>query len=208
MKAIAVTFAAAIAAAAQGQYKVQSAGAPPSDVPAALAGKLEKDGAKIVDGSGKTVAEIWLVTDLKKGPKSAEESVTLPEIPQGTFLGVLRAAGPYTDRRGQQIKPGVYTLRYSDMPINGDHQGAAPQRDFAVLSRIADDTDPNSTPAFDALMAQSRKASGTPHPLVLSMWKADAPNPALTNEGESDWVLTRKAGDTMVSIIVIGKASS
>ena len=86
-------------------------------------------------------------------------------------------------------------------PINGDHQGVAPQRDFMVLTRIADDTDPNATPDFNTLMASSRKASGTPHPLVLSIWKADDPKPDFSQQGD-DWVLTHNAGDTALSIIL------
>ncbi len=71
---------------------------------------------------------------------------------------------------------------------------------------MEDDTDPNSTPAFEALMTAARKASGTPHPLVLSIWKAEgAGKMAVTKEGESDWVLQSKIGDTPVSLIVAGK---
>ena len=190
------------ALSALGQYKAQPAGAPP-----ALAGSLEKAGTQITDASGKVIAEIWLVTSVKKGAKSTEENVTLPDVPHGTLLGVLRAPATYNDRRGQTIKPGVYTLRYSMFPINGDHQGVAPQRDFVVLTRIADDADPSANPNFDTLMGWSRKASGTPHPLVLSIWKADDPKPDFSQQGD-DWVLTHSAGDTALSIILVGKASS
>jgi len=195
------------AAAASAQYKAAPAGAPPSDVPPAFASLLEKAGTQITDGSGKVIAEIWLVSSVKKGPKSSEENVTLPDIPHGTLLGVLRAPATYNDRRGQVIKPGVYTLRYSMFPINGDHQGVAPQRDFFILTKMSDDADPNATPNFDTLMTWSRKASGTPHPLVLSIWKADDPKAGFGQQGD-DWVLTHSAGDTALSIILVGKASA
>ncbi len=200
MKAIAVSLLTALSAL--GQYKAQPAGAPP-----ALAELLEKAGTQITDASGKVIAEIWLVTSVKKGAKSSDENVTLAGIPHGTLLGVLRAPAAYNDRRGQVIKPGVYTLRYSMFPINGDHQGVAPQRDFFVLTKMADDTDPNAAPNFETLMTWSRKASGTPHPLVLSMWKADDPKPDFSQQGD-DWVLTHNAGDTALSIILMGRASS
>src|SRR5947209_986741 len=192
---------------AVGQYKSAPAGPPPSDVPPAFASLLEKTGTQITDSSGKVIVEIWLVSSIKKGPKSSEENVTLPGIPHGTLLGVLRAPGTYNDRRGQVIKPGVYTLRYSMFPINGDHQGVAPQRDFFVLTKMSDDPDPNANPNFDTLMTSSRKASGTPHPLVLSIWKADDPKPDFSQQGD-DWVLTHSAGDTALSIILVGKAST
>jgi hypothetical protein len=203
-KAVAVALLAAFCA--YGQYKAQPAGAPPSEVPPAFASLLEKTGTQITDSSGKAIAEIWLVSSIKKGPKSSEENVTLPDIPHGTLLGVLRAPATYNDRRGQLIKPGVYTLRYSMFPINGDHQGVAPQRDFFVLTKMSDDADPNANPNFDTLMTWSRKASGTPHPLVLSLWKADDPKAGFGQQGD-DWVLTHSAGDTALSIILVGKAS-
>jgi hypothetical protein len=142
------------------------------------------------------------------GAKPADQTITL-SVPQGALLGVIRFTGASADRRGQTIKPGVYTLRYSMIPVNGDHQGAAPQRDFLLMTPAADDKDPNATPDFDALVAMSRKASGTPHPAVLSIWGAGAGDAAgFAKQGESDWVLTTKIGDTPISIILIGKAEA
>jgi len=149
-----------------------------------------------------------LRTTAPAGAKSTEESVTLPTIPQGALLGAIRFDGSGADRRGQTIKPGVYTLRYSIMPINGDHQGAAPQRDFLLMTPAADDKDLNAAPNFDTLVAMSRKASGTPHPAVLSVWKADSGTLSLTKQGDSDWVLQSKVGDTPIAIILVGVASS
>src|SRR5205807_7851250 len=137
------------------------------------------------------------------GPKSNEEGVTLPTIPQGALLGALRFPGRGADRRGQNIKAGVYTLRYALHPVNGDHQGVAPQRDFAVLVPAADDPGPAATPSFDDLMKLSRKASGTPHPAVLSMSaSSNATFPELKKEGDNDWVLHAKIGDLPVAMIV------
>ena len=114
---------------------------------------------------------------------------------------------PAQDRRGQSLKPGTYTLRYSQHPVNGDHQGVAPQRDFAVLVRASDDNDPNSTPAFDALVALSAKASGTPHPAVLGIWNSASDKfPSFSKQNDHDWVLDAKSGDLGLSIILAGKA--
>jgi hypothetical protein len=113
------------------------------------------------------------------------------------------------DRRGQTINPGLYTLRYSNFPVDGAHQGAAPQRDFALMSPIADDPDPNSTPGFEALVKLSGKASGSPHPAVLSLESPTATTlPSLTKEGENpDWSLGVQIGDLKIAIILIGKVS-
>ncbi len=90
--------------------------------------------------------------------------------------------------------------------MNGDHQGVAPQRDFLVMIPSADDTKPDAIANIDDLMKMSRKASGTPHPAVLSMSSSsNATFPELKKEGESDWALHAKIGDTAVAVIVVGK---
>jgi hypothetical protein len=106
------------------------------------------------------------------------------------------------------VKPGIYTLRYSMFPISGDHQGIAPQRDFAVLTRMSDDADPKAAPKYDDLMTWSRKGSGTPHPLVMSIWKADDNKEDFSASGESDWVAQRKLGDVVIAIVVAGKSAA
>ena len=189
------------------QYKLEPAGPPPSDLPPAVAGALQKDGSKIVAGSGTAFCEIWFRSTAPSGPKTAEDGVTLPTIPQGSLLGALRFPARGADRRGQNINPGVYALRYALQPVNGDHQGVAPQRDFLVMIPAADDPGPDAKPGFDDLMKLSRKASGTPHPAVLSMSaSSNAKFPELKKEGENDWALHAKIGDTPVEVILVGKA--
>jgi hypothetical protein len=124
------------------------------------------------------------------------------------LLGILRFPGKGADRRDQSIPAGVYTLRYSNFPVDGAHSGVAPQRDFALLTPIAGDPDPAAKPAFEELVKMSAKASGTPHPAVLSMETppSGASAPSVVKEGEHDWTLTVKAGDLTFSVIVVGKA--
>ena len=189
------------------QYKLEPAGPPPSDLPPAIAGALQKDGFKIVAGSGTAFCEVWFRSTAPSGPKSTEDGVTLPTIPQGSLLGALRFPARGADRRGQNIKPGVYALRYALQPVNGDHQGVAPQRDFMVMVPAVDDPGPDAKPSFDDLMKLSRKASGTPHPAVLSMSaSSNATFPELKKEGENDWALHTKIGDLPVEVILVGKA--
>src|SRR5271163_3232547 len=93
------------AGAAFSQYKVEPAGPPPSELPAAVAGAMQKDGYKIVAANGTAFCEVWFRTAAPNGPKSTEDGVTLPTIPQGSLLGALRFPGRGSDRRGQSIKP-------------------------------------------------------------------------------------------------------
>jgi hypothetical protein len=185
-------------------YKMQSGGAPPDEV-GALKAAIEAKSIRVVDSTGKVYCDLWMRSTPAPAGKSTEENITMPEVIQGTFFGVIQFPNGAADRRGQPIKPGLYTLRYSNFPITGDHQGVAPQRDFFILSKISDDTDPASAPKFDALMTLSRKASGTTHPLVMSIWKPDTYAAGFTKEGDHDWVLQTKVGTMPIAMILAGR---
>jgi hypothetical protein len=195
------------AASAFGQYKLDTAGPAPSELAPAIRAALQKDGVKIVAANGSVVCEVWLRTAAPSGPPSTELGVTLKTIPHGALLGAIRFPGPGKDRRGLSIKPGVYTLRLSFFPADGNHQGVAPQRDFLLMSLAADDTDLNAAPSFAVLTKMSARASGTNHPATLSVWRAEASQSAgFVKEGDSDWVLYTKIGDIPIGIILIGTA--
>jgi hypothetical protein len=188
------------------QYKADAAGAPPRELPANFARLLLSNGFKI-SSSGAPYCEIWFRAALPSGPASPPRNVTLPQVRLGALVGVIRFDAPGADRRGQSIQPGLYTLRYGLLPLNEEHQGAAPQRDFLLLTPLDDDRDPNATPDLDALAAMSRKASRTRHPAVLSFWKAEADSPGFSQKGD-DWVLETKLGETPIAVILIGTAGS
>ena len=194
-------FCAALACAQD--YKLE----PIPGGPAGLAGGY----ASLLDASGYRVAgpkgawcEVWFRKSIPAASKSSDSAIVLP-IAQGTLLGVIRFPAAGSDRRGQTVKPGLYTMRYSNYPVDGAHQGVAPQRDFALLTPVGNDPDPNALPSFEKLVEMS-KTSGTAHPAVMSL---EAPSgskfPAVAKEGENDWVLSVKAGDLPIAIIVVGK---
>lgn len=196
----------AIAAApAFAQYKIEALAAAPAGLDPAFAGLLAPQGTKLVSPAGSTVCEIWFRKSLPAGPKTSEESVVLPTIPHGSLLGVIRYPGRGSDRRGQSLKPGLYTLRYSIYPADGNHQGVAPQRDFLILTPAAEDKDASSAPDYEHLMEMSRKASGAPHPAILSLGVSNAAEfPSLAKDGESDWTLHVRIGSAAVALILVG----
>jgi hypothetical protein len=148
---------------------------------------------------------VWFRKSIPAIPKPADDAIVLP-IAQGTLLGILRFPSDGYDRRGQTVKAGVYTLRYSLYPVDGAHQGVAPQRDFAVLTPLAADADPNAMPSFDALVDASIKGVEVPHPAILSLEApAGGTLPTVSKEGDSDWVLKVKAGNVPIGIIIVGK---
>jgi hypothetical protein len=187
------------------QYKMEPVSALPQHLPGALSPLLDKQGTKITGPDG-AFCEIWFRATPPPSTTVKEDSVTLAGVAHGAFMGVIHFPSRGYDRRGQSINPGLYTLRLSFFPQNGDHQGVAPQRDFLLLTPIADDPGPAATPNFDTLSALSKKASGTPHPAVLSMWKADIDfKPGFDKMGDTDWVLQLKVAGTPIAIVLVGK---
>ena len=203
MRALAVILALGTALFAA-DYKTAPGAAAPAEVPEALRNALAKSGTQVLGADGAVQFEMWMRATLPTGPATAESNVSLPTIPHGALLGVVRYTAEGSDRRGFQIKPGIYTMRYSVYPVNGDHQGVAPQRDFLILLNIADDPGLEAAPDFEKLMQLARKAAGAPHPLSLSLRKDAGSSTGLSQAGE-DWVLRTKIGDAAVAIIVIGQ---
>src|SRR5262249_49734568 len=140
----------ALSTSLYGQYKMETSGAPPADLPAPIAGMLSKQGVKITN-NGQPYMEFWFRSTPPPAASLKEENSTWTGVAHGSLIGVVSIPAQLRDRRDQVIKPGLYTLRLSFYPVNGDHQGVAPQRDFLLMSKVADDKDPTSTPKFDDL---------------------------------------------------------
>ena len=82
---------------------------------------------------GNTYAEFWLRKTIPASgkPTGPRGAVLYPILAEGELLGALRFPGEGHDYRDQTIAQGVYTLRYGLQPVNGDHLGVSPFRDYA-----------------------------------------------------------------------------
>jgi hypothetical protein len=186
-------------------YKLEPIATAAPDLPAAFAAVIQPQGYRVTGPKG-AWCEVWFRNTIPTGAKPSDDAIVFP-IAQGSLIGVIRFPSAGEDRRGQSIKPGVYTLRYSNYPVDGAHQGVAPQRDFALMTPISSDTDPSATPDFKTLVQMSTKASNSPHPAVLSMEPPQASSfPSVAKEGDSDVVLNVKVGNVSIGLIVVGKA--
>jgi len=183
-------------------YKLEPLTAAPEGLPAAYASAIAAQGYRVTGPKG-VWCEVWFRKTIPTVNKPADAAVVFP-FAQGTLLGVIRFPNGGSDRRGQTFKAGLYTMRYSNYPVDGAHQGVAPQRDFALLQPIANDADPNATPGFDQLVSASQK-TGTPHPCVFSLEPPPGTTfPAVVKDGDTDWVLEAKVGDQSIGLIVAG----
>jgi hypothetical protein len=171
--AAAALFAFAATAAAQGGYTVTMVSqAPPAELSAAIRGVLDSQAIEVKDAKG-VLCDIWLRKDIPTVPAPGMTlGIVYPQLAPGTLVGAIRFPAQVIDFRDQKIKPGVYTLRYELNPVDGNHQGVAPQRDFLLLGPPADDTT-TDTLAFKPLVKLSRETTTHNHPSVWSLMPAD-----------------------------------
>ena len=195
---------------APAQYTVEPAGPCSAEgVSDAVKASLESDGYRVKDSGGAVYVEIWLRKEIPtEKPPEPPRGTDFPSLVPGTMVGVIRYAKAGADFRGQQIKPGVYTMRFNVQPEDGDHQGASPRRDHLLLGPVAVDQDPTSKPKFEAAVELSTKVSGTKHPAVLFLASPEsgAKFPSLRHAEGRD-MLQVKSGSLEMGITVAGKAA-
>ena len=209
---LAVPLLCAASAFGQDSYKVESAGAPPAaEVPKAIQDMLDGEGTKVVTGQGTTLLEVWLrKTVPTAATPSSSSDILFGALSEGTFLGLLHYPNQAADFRGQAIKPGFYTLRYSLIPQDGNHMGVSPYRDAITLAPMAADKNLDQTLKFDDLVKLGRLASGTPHPgFLVGAQVSGETFPSVVKDDQGRWNLQMKAhgqsGDFPIAMTVVGK---
>jgi hypothetical protein len=155
---------------------------------------LEQKGHRIKLADGSTLCDIWLRDGVPAQPKADISGAAYTMLAESTLIGVVSFPAPAKDFRGQQIKPGIYTLRYALHPTDGNHMGISPIRDFLLLVPAADDGDASARYKFEELAKLSAKASGTNHPAVMSLIVPEHANglPSLTENELSHLIFSAK----------------
>lgn len=174
---IAASMAFAALAPAQAEFTLQPSPALSTlQIPAALADRLDPQGSRIIHRQD-TICDIWWLKSLPAVPSTGSEpDILYGTLQPGTLVGLLQFITPQAeDARDQKLKPGLYTMRYAQIPEDGNHMGVSQYRDFVLLSPLSADTQLDKVLAFDDLVNLSRKAAGTGHPAVISLGPA---NPA------------------------------
>lgn len=161
--------------------------APPEGLAAEVKAALADSGFRVTK-DGKPFVDIWLrkAVPAAKAPAGPKGAILFPFLKEGEFLAAVRYHEEGYDYRDQAIVPGLYTLRYGLQPINGDHLGVSPYRDFGLLLPAKQDT---KTAALDekTLDRQSADAAGTNHPAVLMTTRAPegAKAPAMKHDDQN-----------------------
>lgn len=156
---------------AQGTHKAEALKAsPPDALVEAVKKEISDAGIRVLTADGKPFADVWLRKSIPSTgkPGGPMGTVLYPTLAEGELLGVVKFAAEGHDYRDQAIPTGVYTLRYGLQPVNGDHLGVSPFRDYALLVPAATDTDPAPL-AKNKLETQSAETVGSSHPAVLML---------------------------------------
>jgi hypothetical protein len=132
-------------------------------------GVLEDRGFRVVLADGTPFCDIWLRKSLPLRSKADVPGAIYTEVPESAFIGVISFPKQTTDFRGQAVRAGAYSLRYSLHPTDGNHMGISPIRDFLLLVPVAADNDVNAQIKFEDLMKLSAKTGGANHPAPLSL---------------------------------------
>lgn len=192
--------------------KVESLGAlTDSSVADSVRSGLENKGYRITLEDGSVACELWFMKGIAGQSKEVAGAV-YSELAESTLVGVLHFSQPGSDYRGQPIASGYYTLRYELLPNDGNHLGAAANRDFLLLVPAAADKDPATNPKPAEVIELSRKASGTHHPAPLSLVQPDnSPSPSVTKAEEDHWIFTgttklASGREMPIALVVKGQA--
>lgn len=209
-----------VSAAGAAEHKVEAiAEAPPSEgVAKEIVDLLQTKGLKVVSGESRTVCEIWLAKTwpVQAGFKPTDQ--LLYPFKPGQLIGLIRYRVKGGDFREQEIARGVYTLRYGQQPVDGNHVGTSPTRDFLLL--VPADKDTSAKPLDEKELAKiSAEAAGTKHPAILCLRKAPTEAkdlPAMFHEESHDWWCLRLVGkgqadgksvDVPVEFVIVGHAA-
>lgn len=185
---LALTLCVAARVSAQ-TYKVESVDAePPQALTTAVRATLSPKALR-VSGPNGLICEIWLRYVVEGQPATQSKDTIHKQIPEGTLIAAIRFPADLKDYRRQVVKAGVYTLRYALAPVNANHQGIAPHRDFLLAIPATADLDPANV-AADKSIELSKQTTSTNHPSAWCVMPGDLTetslNPTMKHDAEND----------------------
>jgi hypothetical protein len=197
------------------ESRLEAVASLPEGVSKDVAAVIDPKGYRVVNEKG-PVCSVWLVKEVTmKADFKPTLSVKYPLV-SGELIGLLQveAKKKFTDFRGQEIKPGIYTLRYGQQPEDGNHVGTSDLADFLLGIPATSDTDPKPISGVSSLSKKSAKTAGSTHPAIFSLLPVEKPTEAaaLTHNAAKEHTmlsvtLAAKGGSKVpLRLIVIGKS--
>ncbi len=151
-------------------------------------------GYRVIRGTSRTIAEIWFVKEWRLESGFESSPTRLYPFTPGQLIGVLHYGRRGSDFRDQPIESGWYTLRFQLQPIDGNHVGTSPTRDF-LLAVAADRDAPGKEWDTDTLNEASAEAAGSSHPAMLCLQMAsEGDEPKMVHQDSTDWWMLHAVG--------------
>lgn len=205
---------ASLACAAE--YRVEALpDKPPAELGADVAAQLAPSGYKVINaGDNSAVCEVWLARKFDVKADFKPTNNILYPFEYGSLVGALRFPKKGADFRGQEIKPGAYTLRYGVQPETGTHVGTFETRDFLVMLPAKDDQSIAPISNEEQLAIESAKSAEATHPAIMPLMRSEAgAAPAMKHYEDQEWWTVQLSGqgpegrNIPLELIVVGKAA-
>lgn len=216
--ALLLLLAWAPSASAQEEYSIEKIGSADEaeGVSDEIAELIAGEGVRIKRGSSRTVCELWLCKELATDPDFEMSPVRLYPFEPGQLMGLLHFPRRGSEFRDQSVSSGWYTLRFGLQPIDGNHEGTSPTRDFLMLVLAENDDLPENWEP-EALSEASAEAAGSSHPAMLCLQRpGDAADTSLRHDDQNDWWILHLQANTVadqkskvipLDIVVVGHAA-
>lgn len=181
-----------------------------------LAALMDDSGYRVIRGTSRTAAEIWFAKDWKLDPDFEPSATRLYPFTEGQLIGVLHFSRRGSDFRDQSVSSGWYTLRFALQPVDGNHVGTSPTRDFLVIIS-ADQDEPDKEWDTDSLNEASSEVAGSTHPAMLCLQLAsEGEETKMVHQESVDWWMLHAVGNgtangkaqkVPIDIVVAGHAA-
>jgi hypothetical protein len=201
-------------AESQEKYSVQILKeAPPKELSEDVRKTLAESGYRVLGPADKVVCDVWIRKQLVVGEKFEPTVDVKYGFARSHLIGAVRFPKESEDIREQELG-GVYTMRYAQQPVDGNHIGTWPYMDFVALLTAKQDPKPEDRDEQDVV---DLSMAGRAHPAILSLnppGKRDK-LPAVVHQDLDDlWVLAlpakAKKGDETtdleLELVVVGTA--
>ena len=161
----------------------------------ALQAVLQPSVIRLLD-KDRALLEFWFCKEVPLFEEPSPDAFAVSAVKEGTLLGAVRISTERRDFKDEEIPPGVYVLRLGLQPDDGDHQGTAPTRTFALLTAADKDRETEAFLDHDALVKVSSTINAAKHPSNFNLQPVEQsggsfPRLASHNDGKHKVVYLR-----------------
>jgi hypothetical protein len=147
-----------------------------------------------INGQDTLICEVFWVRSISvRNGAATSTGLFYNRFKPGTLLGLIHfliIQRYVRDYRSQIFRPGYYSMRYSPMPEGPNGS----ELDFALLSPVSTDRNPDQVPTLEEMVKRGRLSSHTKRPSMMSLSEIDndQPFPGLITDEEGTSVLQVK----------------